>query len=77
MKNKKFLKVFDLRAWYITHIILLISFTVILGNFLGDKIGLFNWFTSGSFGNYFIVIIWYSIFAYLFDTLFHSITGLD
>lgn len=72
---KKFLKVFDLRAWYILHIILLIVWTVLLGNWILDftRLSLTTLYPLRIFST----IVVYSILAYIFDTLFHSLTGLD
>jgi hypothetical protein len=72
---------FDLRPWYIGHIIGLVGIAFIGGHYLQDwlcskGVICIEQFTPTStmiIAN----LIFYSILAWLYDTTFHSVTGLD
>jgi membrane protein YqaA with SNARE-associated domain len=71
----------DTRPWYIGHIIALVGVAFIGGHYLQDWICANSGFCIERFQPTSTMIIanliYYSILAYLFDTGFHSITGLD
>jgi hypothetical protein len=72
---------FDTRLWYIVHIILLVGVAFIGGHYLQDWICSNAGFCIEKITPLTTMLlynlIYYSILAYLFDTGFHSITGLD
>ena len=71
----------DFRPWYIGHIIGLVGVSFIGGHYLqnwicqnlGFCIERFTSTTSMIIAN----LIFYSILAWIYDSAFHSITGLD
>lgn len=71
---------FNLEPWYILHIILLVGIAFIGGHYLQDWICKTSQFCIEQGPTNIMIIknlIYYSVLAYLFDTGFHSITGLD
>lgn len=69
---------FDTRPWYIGHIIGLVGVAFIGGHYLQDIICNAGYFCIEQGPN----MIWknlafYSVLAWLYDTIFHSYTGLD
>ena len=72
---------FDTRPWYVGHIILLVAVAFIGGHYLQSYICSNTGFCIEQMTPVSKMLLynlgWYSILAYLFDTGFHSITGLD
>jgi hypothetical protein len=72
---------FDTRLWYLGHIVLLVGVAFIGGHYLQDYICSATGFcieqVTPISKMIFYNLIYYSILAYLFDTGFHSLTGLD
>lgn len=69
------------QLWYILHIILLVAIAFLGGHYLQDYICKISGFCIGQFTPtskmLLYNLVYYSILAYLFDTGFHSLTGLD
>lgn len=76
-RKKKFLKVFDVRFWYVAHIFLLIVWTLVVGGLVAKWIGIYNFLLSGGLFSTIVLLFWLSLFAYIFDTSFHSISKVD
>jgi hypothetical protein len=73
-----FAKYFDTRPWYILHIVGLVAVAFLGGHFLQDWICKTTQFCIERGTNMLIKnLIFYSVLAYLYDTLFHKITKLD
>jgi hypothetical protein len=72
---------FDTRPWYIAHIVGLVGVAFIGGHYLQDYIcQSMNFCIERLQPESTMIIanlIFYSILAWLYDTIFHSITGLD
>lgn len=71
---------FDLRLWYIGHIIGLVGVAFIGGHFLQDWICSNVGFCIEQGATNIMLfknLIFYSVLAWLYDTIFHSVTGLD
>lgn len=72
---KKLLGLFDIRAWYIGHIIALV---LIAFGGAWHTLALFNLYGNINEIIFHILLLSLaSVYAYIFDTLFHNITGLD
>jgi len=69
---------FDFRLWYIGHIIGLVAIAFIGGHYLQDWIcSSFNFCIEQGPNMILKNLIFYSTLAWLYDTIFHSVTGLD
>ncbi|MFA6073996.1 MAG: hypothetical protein WC758_07815 [Candidatus Woesearchaeota archaeon] len=77
----KFHKIkFDIRLWYIGHIVGLVGIAFIGGHYLQDFICTTSKFCIEQLPTSKMLLynlIYYSGLAYLYDTIFHSVTGLD
>ena len=75
MKNKLF-NLLDIRPWYIFHIILLVIITFGAGSWIAVKLGIFDLIKIRMLKLIF-VFFYYSLIAWLYDSLFHSLMKWD
>lgn len=69
---------FDTRPWYIGHIVGLVAVAFIGGHYLQDWICSTMNFCIEQGPNMILKnLVFYSALAYFYDTIFHSVTGLD